>query len=131
VNIEIQKWNRDSLSWNKRALDYLLAAPALTGSLVFAANEIAAPFGVPVENSSSHDLLLTSVAIIFELALFLFVPVYVRAKRREKIRRRIRIIYDSRKINPGYPGRPAARTMSSVLGDHHLGCQRLSGDPGR
>jgi len=53
---------------------------------------------------SSRDTLLTAIVLSAEIALFILVPIYLRAKRRRYIRARIRITYDSRR-NPSPPVR--------------------------
>jgi hypothetical protein len=53
---------------------------------------------------SSRDALLTAIVLSAGIALFILVPIYLRAKRRRYIRSRIRITYDSRR-NPSPPVR--------------------------
>ena len=44
-----------------------------------------------------HDLLATWIAVGAEVALFVLIPIYLRARWRREIRSRIRILYDSRR----------------------------------
>jgi hypothetical protein len=57
------------------------------------------PMGVFASESASpstHDLVLSLIAVGVELALFILIPIYLRSRQRAKIRSRIRILYDSR-----------------------------------
>ncbi|HKM98998.1 MAG TPA: hypothetical protein VJX23_00675 [Candidatus Binataceae bacterium] len=56
--------------------------------------------GMPTRAASPHDLFLTAVALVLEITLFISIPIYLRARRRDKIRSRIRILYDSRRAAP-------------------------------
>jgi len=47
----------------------------------------------------SHDGVMTAVALTIEIALFVLVPIYLRARRRAQIRSTIRVLHDSR-LNP-------------------------------
>ena len=44
-----------------------------------------------------HDMLATWIALGAEVALFVLIPVYLRARWRREIQSRIRILYDSRR----------------------------------
>jgi len=43
---------------------------------------------------------MTAVVLAIEIALFVLVPVYLRARRHKQIRSAIRITYDSRREQP-------------------------------
>ncbi len=53
-------------------------------------------FGSVSANPSTRDVVLSVIAVGIELALFILIPIYLRSRRRAKIRSRIRILYDSR-----------------------------------
>lgn len=64
---------------------------------------------------STRDVVLSFIAVGVELALFILVPIYVRSRQREKIRSRIRSLYDSR-FEPALAVRVAqTRTASPLL----------------
>jgi hypothetical protein len=65
-------------------------------------------------NPSTRDLVLSFIAVGVELALFILVPIYVRSRQREKIRSRIRILYDSR-FDPTLAMRVAQTPTASPL----------------
>lgn len=72
-------------------------------------------FAAGSANPSTRDLVLSFIAVGVELALFILVPIYVRSRQREKIRSRIRILYDSR-FDPTLATRVAqTRTVSPLL----------------
>ena len=63
---------------------------------------------------STRDLMLSVTAVGVELALFILIPIYVRSRRRAKIRSRIRILYDSR-FEPALAMRVAQTRAASPL----------------
>lgn len=85
-----------------------LATNILGGSSVSAA----------ARGPSAHDLFLTAVALTIEIALFISIPIYLRARRRDKIRSRIHIVYDSRRDRLV---RPKTSLLDSQAGwQHHF-----------
>ncbi len=72
-----------------------LAVVPFPGSLN--AGSIPASAGTP-NAVSAQDGLLTAVALTVEIALFVLVPIYLRARRRARIRSAIHISYDSRRM---------------------------------
>lgn len=75
-------------------------AAAMSPSL-FGTGTFAAPVGtIPAAAPSAHDLFLTALVLVLEITLFISIPIYLRARRRDKIRSRIRILYDSRRAAP-------------------------------
>ena len=78
--------------WFHRS-DWLAGMAIVVSPSVLAGGALArAPLSRAAQNPSRHDLFLTGIALTIEVALFLLVPLYLRSKRREKIRSRIRII---------------------------------------
>jgi hypothetical protein len=72
-------------------------------------------FGSVSASPWSRDLVLSVIGVGVELALFILVPIYLRSRRRAKIRSRIRILYDSR-LEPTFARRVAqARTALPLL----------------
>ncbi|MGC1343644.1 MAG: hypothetical protein WA854_15030 [Candidatus Binataceae bacterium] len=68
------------------------------GPLSLAMGTLAGPSSTTaMRGSSAHELFLTAVALTIEIAMFISIPMYLRAKRRDKIRSRIHIVYDSRR----------------------------------
>jgi len=69
------------------------------GPLSLAMGTLAGPSSTAAaRGSSAHELFLTAVALTIEIAMFISIPMYLHAKRRDKIRSRIHIIvYDSRR----------------------------------
>lgn len=63
---------------------------------------------------STHDVVLSFIAVGVELALFILIPIYVRSRQRENIRSRIRILYDSR-FEPALAMRVAQTPSASPL----------------
>jgi hypothetical protein len=63
---------------------------------------------------STRDVVLSFIAVGVELALFILIPTYVRSRQREKIRSRIRILYDSR-FDPTLAMRVAQTPTASPL----------------
>jgi hypothetical protein len=63
---------------------------------------------------STRDVVLSFIAVGVELALFILIPIYVRSRQREKIRSRIRILYDSR-FEPALAMRVAQTPTASPL----------------
>ena len=63
---------------------------------------------------STRDVVLSFIAVGVELALFILIPIYVRSRQREKIRSRIRILYDSR-FEPALAMRAAQTPTASPL----------------
>lgn len=72
-------------------------------------------FALGSVSPSTRDVVLSFIAVGVELALFILIPIYVRSRQREKIRSRIRILYDSR-FDPTLAMRVAqTRTASPLL----------------
>ena len=68
------------------------ATPLLFATAAFAESSAVTSVGqVPV-----RDLILAGVVVAIEIALFISIPIYLRARRRKSISSRIRILYDSR-----------------------------------
>ncbi|MFZ0658244.1 MAG: hypothetical protein WAM05_05965, partial [Candidatus Binataceae bacterium] len=60
------------------------------GPLSLAMGTLAGPSSTAAaRGSSAHELFLTAVALTIEIAMFISIPMYLRAKRRDKIRSRI------------------------------------------
>ena len=106
-----------------------------------------APLATATRNPSTHDLILTAIALTIEITLFLLVPIYLRARRREKIRARIHMLSEtSQKVSvfsrsplrsSGNPGsattalyRSRARSpriqMIPRQGENHAECQQYA-----
>jgi hypothetical protein len=71
-------------------------------------------FGSVSANPSTRDVVLSVIAVGIELALFILIPIYLRSRRRAKIRSRIRILYDSR-LEPALAMRVAQTRSASPL----------------
>ena len=86
--------------------------------MAIAASPSTFPMGVSgfaSASPSTRDLVLSVIAVGVELALFILIPIYLRSRRRAKIRSRIRILYDSR-LEPAFAMRVAqTRTASPLL----------------
>ncbi|MGO9454781.1 MAG: hypothetical protein ACLQDV_27600 [Candidatus Binataceae bacterium] len=90
-----------SLQKHLRQSNWMPGLAAAMSPSLFGTGTFAAPLGtIPAAAPSSHDLFLTAVALVLEITLFISVPIYLRARRRDKIRSRIRILYDSRRAAP-------------------------------
>jgi hypothetical protein len=63
---------------------------------------------------STRDVVLSFIAVGVELALFILIPIYVRSKKRAKIRSRMRILYDSR-VEPALAMRVVQTPTASPL----------------
>lgn len=86
------------------------ASPFLFATAVLAeSSRVVSTNPVPI-----RELILAGVAIGVEIALFISIPIYLRSRRRKKIRSRIRVVYDSRLDRRSRIFRPAAghRTVS-------------------
>ena len=78
--------------------------------------------------------MMTIVALCIELALFVLVPIYLRARHRKQISSAIRILYDSRREQSGVSAAPMRtgreNTRQKVAGratsPHLVGGSRLS-----
>jgi hypothetical protein len=74
---------------------------------------MSASAGMP-DTLSSHDAMMTIVALCIELALFVLVPIYLRARRRKQISSAIRILYDSRREQSAVSAAPM-RTGRDIM----------------
>jgi len=68
---------------------------------------------------SAHDAMMTILALGIEIAFFILIPIYLRARRRKELRSAIRIRYDSRcepagAIGKVLPAVPAAAMKESA-----------------
>jgi hypothetical protein len=72
-------------------------------------------FGSVSASPPIRDLVLSGIAVGVQLTLFILIPIYLRSRRRAKIRSDIRILYDSR-LRPAPAMRVAqTRTLSPLL----------------
>ena len=71
-------------------------------------------FGPGSASPSTRGLVLSLIAVGVELALFILIPIYVRSRRRAKIRSRLRILYHSR-FEPALAMRLAQTRSASPL----------------
>ena len=81
---------------NFRSAWIALAVVPFPGSLNVGVGGVAPSVGTS-EAVSTHDAAITAVALAIEIALFLLVPLCLRARRHKQIRSAIRITYDSRR----------------------------------
>lgn len=86
-----------------------LAVVPFPGSLNVGSDSSSLGAGTAV---SAHDALMTAVALAVEIALFVLVPIYLRARRRAQIRSTIRMSYDSRR-NPAAVPIPTIHVVSA------------------
>ncbi|MHB8383640.1 MAG: hypothetical protein ACYDC3_15035 [Candidatus Binataceae bacterium] len=86
----ILNWVQHTSQWMQGPAIVVSRSALATGILAGSSGSAAA------RGPSAHDLFLTAVALTIEIALFISIPIYLRARRRDKIRSRIRILYDSR-----------------------------------
>jgi hypothetical protein len=73
-----------------------------------------AVFGSVSGSPGTRDLVLSVIGVGVELALFILIPIYMRSRRRAKIRSRIRVLYDSR-LEPSLATRVAQTRIASPV----------------
>ncbi|MGC1676737.1 MAG: hypothetical protein WA740_04310 [Candidatus Binataceae bacterium] len=109
----ILNWVQHTSPWMQGpAIVVSRSALATTGILAGSSGSASA------RGPSAHDLFLTAVALTIEIALFISIPIYLRARRRDKIRSRIRILYDSRGYKLVRSGQ--ARRIRNAGRQHHF-----------